>query len=101
MRLCGLRKSEVLSLLKEAALLVRSGFSIPVPPGGNLSPEGQLFTELCRSGCDDLLKSMNPNFEFPQKCWEENGWAEYVVYEQNGWDPAALQNETCPVNRTL
>merc|ERR1712194_267209 len=103
-RLCGLDRSEVMALLQEAVQIARSGFSIPVPRGANLSPEGRLFQQLCDDGCDDLLMSMNPDsaneHNFPGIC-EWDAWAEYVVYEQGAWSTSGWKGERCPVDRAL
>merc|ERR1719498_2008786 len=105
-RLCGIDADEVQVLIQEAITLYREGFSMPVPPGENLSPEGKLFKKLCSiSDCTDLLMSMNPDYANPKKmpgtCFYD-GWVEYVVYEQGGWATEGWHSEEgighCPVD---
>lgn len=115
-RLCGLAENQVMVLLRKAVALQREGFSVPTPPGVNLSPEGKVFKELCsrnESSCKDILHSMNPEDgptdalgrgTWPGICFVD-AWAEYVVYEQGGWHPDGWRDKEghwfCPLDRKL
>lgn len=81
-RRAGLTKSRVQQLLGEAASLIRSDFSMPVKPGVNLSPIGQIFKEYCYAAgprlCDPLINCMNGDLHRGGDC---PAWPDSFVWE--------------------
>ncbi|CAF4327449.1 unnamed protein product, partial [Rotaria sordida] len=43
----GIKKDEVIKLIRQASKLILEGFSLPVNAHDNLAPDGQLFVEMC------------------------------------------------------
>ncbi|CAF3271884.1 unnamed protein product, partial [Rotaria sp. Silwood2] len=43
----GIKKDEVIKLIRQASQLILEGFSLPVNARDNLAPDGQLFVEMC------------------------------------------------------
>ncbi|CAF1573145.1 unnamed protein product, partial [Adineta steineri] len=80
----GIKKNEVIKLIRQAGQLILQGFSIPVEPRENLAPDGQLFVEMCekdKAFCS-FVTTRSPDKPF--KCLEI--WAEDFVQEYKQWN---------------
>ncbi|CAF1058820.1 unnamed protein product [Adineta steineri] len=98
-RLKGIKKDEVIKLIRQAGQLILQGFSLPVNPRENLGIDGQLFVEMCEKDkkfCS-LVTERLPHTPF--RCLDT--WAEDVVHEYLGWQVGGFDNITCPMNRSL
>ncbi|CAF3641741.1 unnamed protein product [Adineta steineri] len=98
-RLKGIKKDEVIKLIRQAGQLILQGFSLPVNPRENLGIDGQLFVEMCerdKQFCS-LVTERLPDTPF--RCIDT--WAEDVVHEYLGWQVGGFDNITCSMNRSL
>ncbi|CAF4420406.1 unnamed protein product [Adineta steineri] len=88
----GIKKDEVIKLIRQAGQLILQGFSLPVEPRENLAPDGQLFVEMCEKDKEfcSLVTKRSPDKQF--KCLEI--WAEDFVQEYKQWnDGGFVDNE--------
>ncbi|CAF1542887.1 unnamed protein product [Adineta steineri] len=99
----GIKKDEVIKLIRQAGQLILQGFSLPVEPRENLAPDGQLFVEMCEKDkkfCS-FVTTRSPDKQF--KCLEI--WAEDLVQEYNQWNDKGFivngKNIRCPFNHSL
>ena len=98
----GIKRVEVLNLIRQAAKLIMDGFSIPVNPKENLAPDGQVFVDQCASDKDfcTLVTTRRSGY-----FWCNNMWTEDLVHERRQWAeggfPIGGSNVTCSFNRTL
>ena len=99
----GVKKEEVVKLVREAARLIMQGFSLPVNPRENLAPDGQLFTEMCSLDSQFCTSVTERSFDSENACIDT--WPEEIIHEYQPWSPTGVnrQNQTiqCPLNRTL
>ncbi|CAF4851693.1 unnamed protein product [Rotaria sp. Silwood1] len=98
----GIKKIELVKLIKQAAQLIMQGFSIPVNPTDNLAPDGQVFVEQCKYDKDFCrLVTIRKSGYF----WCNNMWTEDLVHERRQWAQGGFitggTNVNCPFNRTL
>ena len=102
-RVKGIKKDEVVKLIREAGRLILKGFSLPVNPQENLAADGRLFVEMCEKDKEfcSFVTIRSPNKFFA--CVDL--WVEDLVHENNQW---ALNGTIkkgrmvrCPFNRTL
>ncbi|CAF1066882.1 unnamed protein product [Adineta steineri] len=99
----GIKKDEVIKLIRQAGQLILQGFSLPVEPRENLAPDGQLFVEMCEKDKEfcSLVTKRSPDKPF--RCLEM--WIEDVIHEHNEWKDGGYidngRNFTCPFNRPL
>jgi hypothetical protein len=98
----GIKRIEVVKLIKEAAQLIMQGFSIPVNPKNNLAPDGKVFVDQCQN---DKHFCRLVTIRKPGYFWCNNMWTEDLVHERRQWAEGGFiingQNITCPFNRTL
>lgn len=99
----GIRRVELLKLIRQAAQLMINGFAIPVSPIENLAPDGQLFVEMCEKDphfCH-YATSRLPNISFD--CVQL--WVEDFVHDERQWRSGGFIDGTnqisCPFNHTL
>jgi hypothetical protein len=62
----GIKKDEVIKLIRQAGQLILQGFSLPVNPRENLASDGQLFVEMCekdKTFCS-LVTTRSPDRNF-------------------------------------
>jgi hypothetical protein len=98
----GIKRIEVIKLIKEAAQLIMQGFSIPVNPKDNLAPDGQVFVDQCENDKDFCtLVTIRKSGQF----WCNNMWTEDLVHERRQWTVGGIsmggRNVSCAFNRTL
>ncbi|CAF1221638.1 unnamed protein product [Adineta ricciae] len=99
----GIRKDEVVKLIRQAGKIILQGFSLPVNPRENLAPDGQLFVEMCGKDtkfCDSVtIRTANQLYV----CIDL--WIEDLVHEERQWKEGGYldngRNLSCPFNRTL
>lgn len=98
----GIKKTEVMKLIQQAANSIMKGFSIPVNPNNNLAPDGKVFVELCAND-PDFCRLVTVRKE--GSYWCNNIWVEDLVYERQQWSASGHiiegRNWTCPFNRSL
>ena len=98
----GIKKTEVVKLIKQAAQLIMEGFSIPVNPKENLAPDGKVFVDQCENDKQfcDLVTIRKPGY-----FWCNNMWTEDLVHERRQWAEGGFiigqTNTSCAFNRTL
>jgi hypothetical protein len=99
----GIKKDEVIKLIRQAGQLILEGFSLPVNPRENLALDGQLFVEMCerdKNFCS-FVTTRSPDREVA--CIDL--WVEDLVHENLQWSSGGFydngENITCPLNRTL
>jgi hypothetical protein len=102
-RATGIKKDEVIKLIRQAGQLILEGFSLPVNPRENLAPDGQLFVEMCerdKNFCS-LVTTRSPDRE--GACIDL--WVEDLVHEHRQWSSEGYsdngKNVKCPLNHTL
>ncbi|CAF1367828.1 unnamed protein product [Adineta steineri] len=80
----GIKKDEIIKLIRQAGQLILQGFSLPVEPRENLAPDGQLFVEMCEKDKEfcSFVTTRSPDKQF--KCLEI--WAEDLVQEYKQWN---------------
>ncbi|CAF1334249.1 unnamed protein product [Adineta steineri] len=99
----GIKKEEIIKLVRRAAQMIMNGFSIPVNPRDNLASDGQLFTEMCERDKDfcNLVTIRSGKNHFA--CTDV--FAEDIIHEYKQWNIDGYMdgNKTirCPLNRTL
>ncbi|UJR20090.1 hypothetical protein I4U23_023222 [Adineta vaga] len=98
----GIKRNEVVQLIKQAAQMIMKGFSIPVNPKENLAPDGQVFVDQCEHDKDFCqLVTIRKSGQF----WCNNMWTEDLVHERRQWAeggfPINGANVNCSFNRTL
>lgn len=98
----GIKRSELVKLIQQAAQLIMKGFAIPVNPKENLAPDGQVFVEQCQNDEEFCrLVTMRKSGYF----WCNNMWTEDLVHERRQWAPGGFvingRNTSCSFNRTL
>jgi len=102
-RVKGIKKDEVVKLIRQAAQLILDGFSLPVNPQENLATDGRLFVEMCQKDKEfcSLVTIRTPNKFF--HCLDL--WIEDFVHEERQWAENGFidngRNITCPFNHTL
>jgi len=110
-----LQKPELFAIISNAKRLIDSSFAIPVPPGVNLSPVGQVFKEYCyanETGCEEVLSQMNGDRAVGFSSSIEDvgwcttyAWAENIVFEKGGWSKEGQEVDghvvSCALDRSL
>ncbi|CAF4281154.1 unnamed protein product [Rotaria sp. Silwood2] len=99
----GIKKDEVIKLIRQASQLILEGFSLPVNARDNLAPDGQLFVEMCEKDkefCSLVTKrTRDKNFN----CLDL--WIEDFVHEHRQWQLGGFVDNgrriSCPFNRSL
>ena len=98
----GIKKDQVIKLIRQAAALIQKGFSIPVSPRDNLALDGQLFIDLCQT--DEKFCSIVTNRSGAPHTLCLDLWIEDVIHEYGQWsvDGSIDGNEkiVCPYNRS-
>jgi hypothetical protein len=99
----GIKKDQVIQLIRHAAKMILDGFDLPVNPQENLAVDGKLFVEMCQKDeefCSLVTKRL-PNKEF--SCLDF--WSEDFIHEYGPWKLGGFihgeRNISCPFNRTL
>ena len=99
----GIKRDQVVQLIRQAGQLILQGFAIPVNPLENLAADGQLFVEMCEKDptfCSSVTERL-PERIFD--CLEL--WVEDFVHEQRQWKEGGVmidgKNVRCPYNYTL
>ncbi|CAF0863716.1 unnamed protein product [Adineta ricciae] len=102
-RQSGMKKEDLVQLIRQAGEQIIQGFQLPVNPRENLAPDGQLFVEMCEKDpafCDSVTTRL-PDRKF--MCLEF--WVEDFVHEYNQWKEGGFvdngHNISCSFNRTL
>ncbi|CAF1085631.1 unnamed protein product [Adineta steineri] len=99
----GIKKDEVIKLIRQAGQLILQGFSLPVQPRENLAADGQLFVEMCEKDKEfcTSVTTRSPHKKFI--CLEF--WVEDFVHEYNQWKDGGYtdngKNISCSFNRSL
>ncbi|CAF0801807.1 unnamed protein product [Adineta steineri] len=99
----GIKKDEVIKLVRQAGQLILQGFSLPVQPRENLAADGQLFVEMCEKDKEFCasVTTRSPHKRFI--CLEF--WVEDFVHEYNQWKEGGYidngHNDGCSFNRSL
>ncbi|CAF3645293.1 unnamed protein product [Rotaria sp. Silwood1] len=99
----GIKRQQLVKLIREAANLIMNGFSMPVNPIDNLAPDGQLFVELCEKdkALCELITGRAPGTSFD--CY--HFWVEELIHERGPWREVVgsdgKRKSHCPFNRTL
>lgn len=99
----GIKKDQVVRLIREATQLILQGFSLPVNPYENLALDGQLFVEMCEKDKEfcSLVTVRTPNKD--HACL--NIWVEDFVHEYRQWQSGGFidngRNISCPYNHSL
>ncbi|CAF3668462.1 unnamed protein product [Rotaria sp. Silwood1] len=99
----GIKKDEVMKLIRQASQLILEGFSLPVNPRNNLAADGQLFVEMCEKDKEfcSLVTIRIPKTDFA--CLDF--WTEDFVHEYRQWQLEGFTNDgrniSCPFNRSL
>jgi hypothetical protein len=99
----GIKREHLVKLIRQAAKMIMSGFSIPVNPMESLAPDGLLFIEMCEKDkrfCE-LVTSRAPNVNFD--CY--HFWVDEWIHERGQWKGVNGTDwntkDTCPFNHTL
>jgi hypothetical protein len=99
----GIKKDEVMKLIRQAGQLILQGFSLPVNPRENLAADGQLFVEMCEKDkefCSSVtIRSADRN----RACidfWPEEFLHEYYQWKLGGYT-RSHRTVSCSFNRTL
>jgi hypothetical protein len=91
----GLTRERVRAIINQAVRVYRSNFSIPIPRGENLAPEGRIVEELLRR--DPVFSDHLSDPIAHKPCSTgEYFWPEIVVREAGGW-----RTGVCRLNHTL
>ncbi|CAF5107008.1 unnamed protein product [Rotaria sp. Silwood1] len=99
----GIKKDEIVKLIRQASQLILEGFSLPVNPRNNLAADGQLFVEMCEKDKEfcSLVTIRIPKTDFA--CLDF--WTEDFVHEYRQWQLEGFTNDgrniSCPFNRSL
>ena len=98
----GIKRVEVVKLIRQAGRMIMKGFPLPVNPTQNLAPDGQVFVEQCKN--DEHFCSL-VTLRKPGYFWCNNMWTEDLVHERRQWAvggfPIGGANVSCAFNRTL
>ncbi|CAF1464353.1 unnamed protein product, partial [Rotaria sp. Silwood1] len=99
----GIKKHEVIKLIRQASQLILQGFSLPVNARDNLAPDGKLFVELCEKDkkfCS-FVTTRVPNTDFD--CIHL--WVEDIIHEHRQWQLEGFvinrRKVICPFNHSL
>jgi hypothetical protein len=99
----GIKKDEVIKLIRQAAQLILQGFSLPVNPRENLAADGKLFVEMCEK--DKQFCSLVTTRASATKFECLNFWIEELVHEYRHWKMGGIidnnKNISCYYNHTL
>ncbi|UJR20072.1 hypothetical protein I4U23_023204 [Adineta vaga] len=102
-RIKGIKKDEIVRLVRQAGQLILQGFRIPVNPYENLAKDGQLFIEMCEKD-KEFCSSVTIRSE-RTKFFCFNFWIEELVHEYRQWKIGGIidnqKNLTCSYNHTL
>ena len=99
----GIKKNEVVKLIRNAGKLISNGFSIPVNPKDNLGVDGQLFIDMCEKDQNfcKLVTARTANINY--NCIDT--WVEDIVHEHRQWKAGGFydngKNVSCSLNHTL
>ncbi|CAF3354745.1 unnamed protein product [Rotaria socialis] len=99
----GIRKDQVIKLIRQASQLIFQQFPLPVNPRDNLAPDGRLFVEMCEKDKDfcSLVTTRTPDRDF--SCLDF--WIDDFVHERRQWQLGGFidndRNVSCPFNRSL
>ncbi|UJR20282.1 hypothetical protein I4U23_023413 [Adineta vaga] len=99
----GIKKEEVMKLIRQAGQMILDGFSLPVNPRENLAPDGQLFVEMCEKDpkfCSSVtIRTINKQYA----CLDF--WTEDFIHENKQWRVGGYMrqnnNVSCYFNRLL
>ncbi|CAF5183200.1 unnamed protein product [Rotaria magnacalcarata] len=99
----GIKKKELVTLIKRAAKLITDGFRLPVNSRENLAADGQIFVEMCEK---DVTFCREVTVRAPSR--ETSGfnlWAEDMVHEAQQWNSQGFisgkRKIRCHLNHTL
>ena len=99
----GIKKDEVVRLIREAGEMILGGFKLPVDPINNLAADGQLFVEMCQRDRDFCSLVTNRSTSINFNCVDL--WVEDFVHEHRQWKLGGFldgkQNISCAFNHTL
>jgi hypothetical protein len=99
----GIKKDEVMKLIRQAGQLILQGFSLPVNPRENLAADGQLFVEMCEKDkefCSSVtIRSAGRNLACID-FWPEEFLHEYYQWKLGGYT-RSHRTVSCSFNRTL
>jgi len=99
----GIKKDQVIQLIRHAGQIILEGFSLPINPRENLASDGQLFVEMCEKDKNfcSLVTRRSPNINF--NCLDI--WIEDFVHEHRQWNLKGFidmgKRIRCPFNHTL
>jgi hypothetical protein len=99
----GIKKDQVIQLIRQAGQMILEGFHLPVDPQKNLASDGQLFVEMCEKDKEfcSLVTERTPGKSF--HC--VSLWVEDIIHEHRQWSLGGFidgsSNVTCPFNHTL
>ena len=79
----GIKKDEVVRLIREAGEMILGGFKLPVDPINNLAADGQLFVEMCQRDRDFCSLVTNRSTSINFYCVDL--WVEDFVHEHRHW----------------
>ena len=99
----GIKKDEVIKLIRQAAQLIQQDFSLPVNPRENLAADGQLFVEMCEK---DEKFCTYVTTRSPDRVWDcLDLWIEDFVHEHRQWSTegymANNRSISCPFDHLL
>jgi hypothetical protein len=99
----GIKKDQLIILIRQAANFILKGFSLPVNPQENLAPDGKLFTEMCQK--DKEFCSLVTIRSSLTNLFCLDFWVEDFVHEDQQWKLGGFihngKNISCHFNRTL
>ncbi|CAF4964411.1 unnamed protein product [Rotaria sp. Silwood1] len=99
----GIKKDEIVKLIRQASQLILEGFSLPVNPRDNLAPDGQLFVEMCEKDKEFCSSVTTRTTDRDFTCLEF--WIEDFVHEYRQWQLGGFvdngRNLSCAFNRSL
>jgi hypothetical protein len=100
----GIKKDEVIKLIRQAGQLILEGFSLPVNPRENLALDGQLFVEMCERDKKFCSLVTTRSADKHRDCIDL--WVADLVHENRQWSSEGFidkygQNIRCSLNHTL
>ncbi|CAF1490167.1 unnamed protein product [Adineta steineri] len=99
----GIKRKQVVRLIREAAKMIMDGFSIPVNPIESLAPDGKLYIEMCEKDKQFCSLTTDRAEGVPFGCY--HFWIDEVIHERGVWRSQRKSDGTiksvCPFNRTL
>jgi len=99
----GIKKDEVIKLIRQAGQLILQGFSLPVNPLENLAADGQLFVEMCEKDKEFCASVTTRSSHKQFTCLEL--WVEDFVHEHRQWKLGGFNDSgrmiSCPFNHSL